>query len=82
MPAKLRHLSGQEVVSILKGFGFVPLTQRGSHVKLRRSGPKGEKQTLVVPIGGELDTGTLKAILRQASRYIPQEELRRRFYAE
>lgn len=30
----------------------------------------------------ELDTGTLRAILRQASQYIPDAELRPHFYAE
>lgn len=77
---ELRCLSGLEVIRILEGFGFAVLTQRGSHVKLRRIGPSGEKQTLTIPRHRELDTGTLRAILRQASRYIPAEELRPHFY--
>jgi predicted RNA binding protein YcfA (HicA-like mRNA interferase family) len=72
---KLRRLSGNEVVRILARFGFVALTQEGSHVKLRRVGPHGEKQTLTVPRHRELDTGTCRAIMRQASRYIPESEL-------
>lgn len=82
MPGRLRRLSGQDVVAILNRFGFAPLTQRGSHLKLRRSGPQGEKQTLVVPLHEELDRGTLRAIIRQASRYVPEEDLRPHFYAE
>jgi hypothetical protein len=35
-----------------------------------------------VPAHDELDSGTLRAILRQASRYIPEEELSRHFYSE
>ena len=77
---KLRVLSGKEVVKILSKFGFEVISQRGSHVKLRRILPDGTKQTLTVPSHDELDKGTLKAIIRQASRYIPEEELRPYFY--
>jgi predicted RNA binding protein YcfA (HicA-like mRNA interferase family) len=77
---KLRRLSGDEVIRILEHFGFVVHAQRGSHVKLRRIGPAGEKQTLTIPRHRELDTGTLRAIFRQASRYISTDELRPEFY--
>lgn len=77
---KLRRLSGSDVIRILEHFGFVVLAQRGSHVKLQRLGSQGQKQTLTVPRHSELDTGTLRAILRQASQYIPEEELRKHFY--
>jgi predicted RNA binding protein YcfA (HicA-like mRNA interferase family) len=77
---KLRVLSGKEVVKILSKFGFEVISQRGSHVKLKRILPDRTKQTLTVPLHDELDKGTLKAIIRQASRYIPEEELRRHFY--
>ena len=73
---KLKVLSGKEVVKILSKFGFELLSQKGSHVKLRRVLPDGTKQTLTVPLHNELDKGTLKAIIRQASRYIPEEELK------
>jgi predicted RNA binding protein YcfA (HicA-like mRNA interferase family) len=79
---KLKRLSGPDVVNILKTFGFQPLTQRGSHIKLRRMSLENEKQTLTVPLHHELDIGTLKAIIRQASRYIPEAELRRYFYSD
>jgi len=79
---KLRHLSGSEVIHILERFGFDIQAQTGSHVKLRRIGPLGEKQTLTVPRHKELDTGTLRAIFRQASRYIPEQDLRPYFYTD
>ena len=79
---KLRRLSGVEVIHILERFGFTVYAQVGSHVKLRRIGPGGEKQTLTLPRHKELDAGTLRAIFRQASRYIPREELRSYFYAD
>jgi predicted RNA binding protein YcfA (HicA-like mRNA interferase family) len=77
---KLRRLSGSDVVSILRNFGFSVISQHGSHVKLRRITASGEKQTLTVPNHKQLDTGTCKAIFRQAARYIPQDHLRQYFY--
>jgi predicted RNA binding protein YcfA (HicA-like mRNA interferase family) len=79
MSPKLRRLSGKDVLAILARQGFEIHSQRGSHAKLRRIGPNGEKQTLTIPVHDELDTGTLKAILRQASRYVPQELLESHF---
>jgi predicted RNA binding protein YcfA (HicA-like mRNA interferase family) len=78
---RLRRLSGQDVISILAEFGFNVHSQRGSHVKLRRFGPAGEKQTLTIPVHRELDIGTLRAIIRQAARYISEDELRSHFYS-
>jgi len=77
---KLRVLGGREVIKILSKFGFEVVSHRGSHVKLRRVLPDGTKQILTVPLHEELDKGTLKAIIKQASRYIPEEELKRYFY--
>ncbi len=78
---KLKRLSGDEVIAILKKFGFTVHSQRGSHVKLRRVTAFGEVQSLTIPRHRELDVGTLHAIFRQACRFIPEEELRKEFYA-
>ena len=77
----LRRLSGTQVISILGSFGFSAAGQKGSHVKLARL-VDGRKQILTVPNHGEIDTGTLRAIYRQASAYIPEAELRVYFYSE
>jgi predicted RNA binding protein YcfA (HicA-like mRNA interferase family) len=82
MSPKLKRLSGKEVISILNKYGFAPFTQRGSHIKLRRIGSAGDKQTLTVPFHDELDVGTLRAIIRQAGRYIPEEQLKPYFYSK
>ena len=79
---RLRRLSGDEVVRILARFGFAVLSQKGSHAKLRRTTAEGHKQSLTVPRHGELDTGTCRAIFRQASRYVPESELAPFFYSE
>ena len=51
-------------------------------MKLRRITAEGQKQTLTIPIHDELDVGTLQAIIRQASRYVPEEELKKHFYGQ
>jgi predicted RNA binding protein YcfA (HicA-like mRNA interferase family) len=78
----MRTLSGTEVIAILGEFGFRPVSQRGNHLKLRRVVDDGSAQTLTVPNHKEIDRGTLQAIFRQASRFIPGTELRRVFFAE
>ncbi|OGI47573.1 MAG: hypothetical protein A2151_04430 [Candidatus Muproteobacteria bacterium RBG_16_65_34] len=79
---KLKRLSGREVISILQKFGFAVSSQKGSHVKLVRPIAGGERQVLTVPNHPELDTGTCRAILRQASRYVPVSELQPHFYTD
>jgi len=78
---KLKVLSGDEVVKIFLSFQFKMESQRGSHIKLARQ--SGElKQTLTIPKHRELDRGTLRAIYRQALRYISEKELAPYFYSE
>jgi predicted RNA binding protein YcfA (HicA-like mRNA interferase family) len=79
---RLRALSGSQVLAILRSFGFTVHDQRGSHIKLRRLSPEGARQTLVVPRHDALDKGTLQAIFRQASRFIPASDLRPHFFSE
>lgn len=76
---KLKVLSGDDVVTILNKFGFQPVSQKGSHVKVRRLAEEGP-QSLTVPLHKELDKGTIKAIFNQASRYVPSQELKFYFY--
>ena len=80
--SRLRVLSGDEVLKILGEFGFQKLAQRGSHMKLRRISSSGRTQTLTVPNHDEIDRGTLHAIYRQALRYIPEPQLRSKFFTD
>ncbi len=77
---KPRQLSGDDVITILAKFGFAVHSQRGSHAKLRRITNEGIKQTLTIPRHKELDAGTVRAIVRQASRYIPEDQLLQLFF--
>jgi len=47
---------------------------------LRRVLAEGERQVLTVPLHRTLAPGTLHAIFRQALRFVPERELRSRFY--
>ena len=77
---KLKRLSRAEVIEILSQLDIAIHSQKGSHVKLRRIGINGN-ETLTIPNHRELDTGTCKAIFRQASQYIPESELYPYFYS-
>jgi predicted RNA binding protein YcfA (HicA-like mRNA interferase family) len=79
---RLKNLSGDKVISILSGFGFEVRSQRGSHVKLRRTVGGHDTQVLTIPKHRELDMGTLYAIFRQACRFVPEDELRKKFYSD
>jgi len=81
MPPRPRRLSGREVLRIFGTFGFEVVATRGSHAKLRRISGDGTRQTLTVPLHRSLAEGTVRAILRQAARFVPESELRRRFFA-
>ncbi|MBN1345389.1 MAG: type II toxin-antitoxin system HicA family toxin [Phycisphaerae bacterium] len=61
--SKLPVVSGRELVRALAKVGFQLDRQKGSHMMLYRSNPP---MTISVPDHGELDRGTLRAILRQA----------------
>ena len=76
---KLKVLSGKSIVKIFNIFRFEIVSQRGSHIKLRRI-VNGLEQTLTVPDHRELAKGTLKEIYNHASKYISEEELRPHFY--
>lgn len=60
---KLPILSGEDIVRILtKGFGFRFVSQKGSHIKLKKE-IEGKTITTIVPNHKELMTGTLRGVL-------------------
>ncbi|MEK7536849.1 MAG: type II toxin-antitoxin system HicA family toxin [Patescibacteria group bacterium] len=76
---KLKVLSCKDIIKVLESFDFEVISQKGSHVKLRRV-IKRIKQTLTIPDHKELDKGTIRAIFNQASKYISPEKLKEFFY--
>jgi predicted RNA binding protein YcfA (HicA-like mRNA interferase family) len=65
----LPRVSGRECVQALGRAGFYNRRQRGSHIILRRDEPFAQ---VVVPDHRELDTGTLRAIIKQAGLTVEQ----------
>lgn len=61
--SKLPRISGKEAISALHKAGFNVIRQKGSHIVIKRDKPYSQ---LVIPDHIELDTGTLRAIIRQA----------------
>ncbi|HTQ40603.1 MAG TPA: type II toxin-antitoxin system HicA family toxin [Pirellulales bacterium] len=59
---KLPRISGSEAMAALKKAGFYVKRQKGSHIVMRRDQPFAQT---VVPDHRELDSGTLRAIIRQ-----------------
>jgi hypothetical protein len=42
----------------------------------------GRTQTITVPNHDEIDRGTLHAVYRQASRFVPESRLRSKFFTD
>jgi predicted RNA binding protein YcfA (HicA-like mRNA interferase family) len=72
---RLRQMTAREVLRAFASFGFTVASVRGSHAKLVRVLPSGQRQILTVPLHKQLAPGTLRAIFRQALRYIPEGDL-------
>jgi predicted RNA binding protein YcfA (HicA-like mRNA interferase family) len=62
---KLKRLSGEEIVKVLKRMGFQSVRQRGSHVIMKKITINGAVGC-VVPMHREIATGTLHSLLKQA----------------
>jgi len=58
--------SGREVLRVLKKAGFVIVSQKGSHIKLRGI-RDGKLHTVIVPDHKQIAFGTFLSILFQAS---------------
>ena len=78
--AKLKRLSARQILKVLGTFGFRVVSVRGSHAKLKRELEGGPAQILTIPLHRELAPGTIQAIYRQASRFLPEEARRPHCY--
>jgi predicted RNA binding protein YcfA (HicA-like mRNA interferase family) len=58
--------SSDHIVKVLSGHGFSFVSQKGSHIKMRKPGEP--TLTVIVPANRkEIPTGTFRSILRQSS---------------
>ena len=79
---RLRRLSGDDVISIMAGYGFYIHSRKGSPIKLRRITDSGRRQNLTVPNHREIALGTLHSIFNQVARLVPEQDLRPYFYTD
>jgi predicted RNA binding protein YcfA (HicA-like mRNA interferase family) len=76
---RIRNISGKKLIKIFESFGFNIVSQKGSHVKMRRA-HEGSTQVLVVPNHIAISKGTLREIYNQALNYLPEKEIKDLFY--
>jgi predicted RNA binding protein YcfA (HicA-like mRNA interferase family) len=61
-----RGVSGDSLIGVLQGLGYVAIHQKGSHVRLRHDGPPAH--SITVPLHKSLKTGTLHAVLSEVAQ--------------
>jgi len=62
---KLPTPSAREVIRALSSLGFQVVSQRGSHIKMKKV-DLTETHIVIIPDHSEIPAGTLKSIIRQA----------------
>lgn len=61
-----RDFSGEEIVNVLRKFGYRHDRTRGAHAILKYKHPEtGEKRTVTVPLHDRVRVGTLQSIAEQ-----------------
>lgn len=71
--SKLPQISGKQLISALQKVGFSVVSQRGSHIKVRKLKPV--RKTIIVPNHKIIRPGTLNNILKMAE--LTKEELKK-----
>lgn len=61
-----KRYSAKDVLKALKKLGFVKISQKGSHIKLRGI-REAKLQTVIVPDHKQIATGTFSSIINQAN---------------
>ena len=78
-----RDVSGDELMRLLKRYGYQTTRQTGSHVRLT-STYRGDEHHITIPRHKNLRVGTLNSILKDIADYlaISKEELTRELFGE
>lgn len=69
--AKVPRVSAKEIIKVLHKKGFADISQRGSHIKLRKLTPT--RNTIIIPNHKIIRPGTLNNILKKSG--ITHQEL-------
>lgn len=75
-----KDLTGQELIKKLKSFGYEPIRQNGSHIRIQTT--KNGKHSETVPNHKPMREGTIKSILKNVANHfgITPEELEKRLF--
>ena len=78
-----RDISGDELMRLLKRYGYQITRQTGSHVRLT-STYRGDEHHITIPRHKNLRVGTLNSILKDIADYlaISKEELTRELFGD
>jgi predicted RNA binding protein YcfA (HicA-like mRNA interferase family) len=68
MMPPLPVVSGKSAIKVFERFGYVKVSQKGSHVKMK----KPAHATLSIPLHNELDAGLLRSLIRDAAISVQQ----------
>ena len=63
--AKIPLLSSHKIIKALNKVGFEQVSQKGSHIKLKRK-DDDKTRIVIVPNFNEIPIGTLRSIIRQS----------------
>jgi len=63
-----RSLSAKQLIKLLKIYGYEPVSQKGSHIKV--STQNSGEHHLAIPNHDPIKIGTLNAILRQVAEHL------------
>ena len=66
MGSKYPVLRPREIINTLEAFGFIYVSQKGSHAKYAKAEKGKPTKTVIIPMHDEVSKGTLKSILHQA----------------
>ena len=79
--ARLRQLSGNEVLRILSDLGYAVHQRRGENVKLRRTAPREGHELLTFTLRDDMDKLALTAIYScVVQKFSSGARVRSRFY--
>lgn len=64
MGSKYPILPPEDIIRVLRKYGFEKVSQKGSHAKFKNS--SSHTRIVIIPMHSEIQRGTLKSILLQA----------------
>lgn len=71
MSGKYPTVSWKELVGVLKKLGYVKISQKGSHVKMRY---KNGKSMIIIPAHKAISIGVLKLAIKEAMKITGKNE--------